>query len=60
MTFTIDKFVREYKEVLVRLAIVELTRGLLIVWIAWILQTGIISIDFGIVLLIAMIGRVLI
>ncbi|MBR2179524.1 MAG: ATP-binding cassette domain-containing protein [Selenomonadaceae bacterium] len=58
MTFNINKFVREYKKVLVQLLVVELVRGLLIVWIAWLLQSGIRNGEFGIVLITAMIGRI--
>ena len=58
MISTIDKFTHEYKEVLVKLAIVELIRGLLIVWIAWLLQDSIINSNFEVVLLITMVGRV--
>lgn len=60
MIFSIDKFVLEYKKVLVKLLALELARGLLIVLTAWLLQSAIISGDFGIVLLGAMVGRVVV
>ena len=49
---------RKYKQVLVKLLALELIRGLLIVLIAWLLQSAIISEEFGIILLCTMIGRV--
>ena len=60
MIFIINKFVREYKKALVRLVAFELCRGLLIVLAAWLLTEGIINSDFGISLLVVMIGRVII
>ena len=50
----------EYRQVLALLAFFEVVRGLLIVFTAWLLQEAIINGDFGIVLLIAMIGRVVV
>ncbi len=50
--------IHKYKEVLARLALFELMRGLLIVLIAWLLQAAIINGDFGFTLAVVMIGRV--
>ena len=51
---------KKYKQVLVRLLSLELTRGLLIVLIAWVLQSAIINSEFGIVLLVTIVSRILI